>query len=115
MTGSASHAEPGVREGNSAGDERSIHKPNQSAESQSNGCGLRVVGFAGCDSVESSDVVNHLLVADRRGSFAPGLRLARKASLRSPGATACRQLRGSLYCELQRSYQNVFGTMAVAN
>ena len=54
-----------------------------------------VVGFAGCDSVELSEVVNRLLVAEPRGSFTPGLRLARKASLRSPGATSGRQLRGS--------------------
>ncbi len=40
--------------------------------------------------------MNRLLVAERWGCFNPGLRLARKASRRSPGATAGRQLRGSL-------------------
>ena len=76
--------------------------PINLAESQSDGCRLpaahgaqRVVGFAGCDSVESSEVVNRLLVAERDVSITPGLRLARKASRRSPGATSGRQLRGS--------------------
>ena len=76
--------------------------PIEPAESQFDGCGLsvvgrasNVVGCAGCDSVEMSEVVNRLLVADGRGFFNPGLRLARKASLRSPGATSGRQLRGS--------------------
>jgi len=32
-----------------------------------------VVGFAGCDSVESGEVVSHWLVADRGGTVNPGL------------------------------------------
>ena len=87
LTSSASRAEPGGCGYNSAGDELLIHKPNQSAESQSNvwgppvvGRASCVVGFAGCDSVESSEVVNRLLVADSRGSFTPGYAwLARRA------------------------------------
>ena len=90
MTSSASRAEPGVREPNSVGDERLILKPNRSCRvaiqrmrvASRASC---VVGFAGCDSVESSDVVNRLLVADRRGSFTPGYAWLAKRACAHPG------------------------------
>ena len=77
MTSSASRAVPGVCKHNSVGDERSILKPNQSCRVaiqriRAAGRASNVVGATGCDSAESSDVVNRLLVADRHGSFTPG-------------------------------------------
>ncbi len=44
-----------------------------------------VVGLAGCDSVESSDVVNRSLVADRRGSVTPGYAWLAKRACAHPG------------------------------
>ena len=45
-------------------------------------------------SASIREVVNRLLVAQRRCTIIPGLRSACKASQRSPGATSFRQLRG---------------------
>ena len=44
-----------------------------------------VVGFAGCDSVELSEVVNRLLVADGRGSITPGYAWLAKRACAHPG------------------------------
>ena len=48
-------------------------------------CASNVVGFAGCDSLESSDVVNRLLVAEPRGSFTPGYAWLAKRACAHPG------------------------------
>ena len=89
MTSSASRAEPGVREYNSVGDERSILKPNQSCRVAIQRMPVAdragVVGFARCDSLESSDVVNRLLVVEPRGSFTPGYAWLAKRASAHPG------------------------------
>ena len=67
-------------------------------------------GLAGCDSLSFDEVVNHLFVANHRCSCNPGLRSARKASQRSPGATTFRRLRGFRNCgyEYQKCYKKSF-------
>ncbi len=77
MTSSASRAVPGVCRHISAGDERSILKPNRSRRVAIRRMSVAssVVGLAGCDSVESSDVVTRLLVAERRGFLCPRVTL----------------------------------------
>ena len=76
----------------SAGDKPLSLKPNRSVEEPSNrfrgpvaGRAGSVVGFAGCDSVESSDVVNQLLVAERPRSFTPGYAWLAKRACAHPG------------------------------
>jgi len=66
--------------------------------------------LAGCDSFSFDEVVNHLFVANHRCSAYPGLRSARKASQRSPGATSFRQLRGfrNSGCGYQKCYKKSF-------
>jgi hypothetical protein len=68
----ASRAQPGVYPHNSAGDERSIHQPNQSRRVAVQPLrGASVGGFAGYDPVEFGQVANRWPVADRGGSWKP--------------------------------------------
>jgi hypothetical protein len=55
---------------------------------------VRIGGVGGCDSASIIGLANLSLVAYRDCHTVPGLRSARKASQRSPGATFFRQLRG---------------------
>ena len=87
MTSSASRAVPGVYASTSIGDERSILKPNRSRRVAIRRMSVAssVVGLAGCDSVESSDVVTRLLVAERRGFFmSPGYACLAKRACAHP-------------------------------